>query len=207
MKLIKGILGCALAAGLTTFVSTQAQAAVIGNELYVPFNLKLVATYNNDGKISKKTITSKTVLSDAGFSGKVTLAAGPSHTENDFDVYVILNNGKSSSVLADLSTNNVLDAETDQIVSNEKGDTETSGGTITVVYDSNFQDDSFTTFGIYSAKQSEGKVNNNGQFTEKQQFKVTSLSGSGFFEELDVDADAVLTGSATGSSSGKIQEE
>jgi hypothetical protein len=205
MKLIKGILGCALAAGLTTFVSTQAQAAVIGNQLYVPFNLKLVATYDNGSKIAKKSITSKTVLSDAGFSGKVTLAAGPSHTDNDFDIYVILNNGKNSSVLADLSTNGVLTAVTDQFASSEKGNTESSSGTVTVTYDSNFQDDFFTTHGVYSAKESEGNVNNNGQFTEKQQFNVTSLSGSGFFEELD--ADVVLTGSASGSSSGKIQEE
>jgi hypothetical protein len=202
MKLIKGILGCALAAGLTTFASTQAQAAVINNQLYVPFNLKLQVTYQNGDKISKKSITSKTVLSEAGFSGKVTLAAGPG-TINDFDVYVIKNAGKNSTVLADLSTNDVFDVVTDEFASSEKGNTETSSGTVDVSFDSNFQDDFFEASGIYSAKQTDGKVNNNGQATEKQQFNVMSLSGSGFF--IEVDTDATVTGSASGSSSGKIQ--
>jgi hypothetical protein len=201
MKITKIILGCALATGLMTFAADKTQAAVINNALYVPFNLKLKISYQNGDKIKTASVSSKTVLADAGYSGKVTLAVGPSLTVNDFDIYVIQNNGKNSSVIADLSTNGVFVVSTTEFASVTKGTKTTSSGTVDISYASNFQDDFFDASGVYTASETDGKVNK-GQFSEKQQFTVTSLSGSGFFTELD--ADASLTGSASGSASGNI---
>jgi hypothetical protein len=204
MKLTQGILGCALAAGLMAFAADQAQAIIINGDNYVPFNLKLKGSFDDGGKIKKHSFSSKDALKDAGFNGKVTLALGPG-TENEFDVYVIQKNGKNSTVMADLSTNGVfvVDAE-DPIVDVEKGNTESVAGIVHVSYDSEesilaTSEDDFELDGVYSASETD---NNNGKINQK--FKATSLSGSGFFEEIE--EDATLEGSASGSSGGKFED-
>jgi hypothetical protein len=61
---IKIILGCALAAGLTTFATGKAQAAQ--NEVFTPLNLKLIVTYTtgDKAKVHKLRINSKDLLKE-----------------------------------------------------------------------------------------------------------------------------------------------
>jgi hypothetical protein len=209
MKLTQGILGCALAAGLMTFAAGKAQAVVINNQNYIPFNLKLKASFEDGDKIKKHSFSSKDVLSDAGFNGKVTLALGPSTTEtNPFDVYVIQNNGKNSTIIADLTTLGVMTVAPKGVAFADKKDTHTEAGTVTVSYFSEASeeatsDDFFDLDGVYTFKH---KDNNNGNVNSN--FKATSLSGSGFIGEIEVDENpnASLEGSASGSGGGKIED-
>jgi hypothetical protein len=203
MKL-NSILGCALAAGLMAFAADKAQAVVISNQLYIPFNLKLKGTYNDAGKMKKSSFTSKNALTDAGFNGKVTLALGPGTGENTFDVYVIQNNGKNSNVIADLSTNGVMSVEPSGIVFTDKGNTHTEAGTVSVFLDTAnaplfTSDDDFELDGLYTFK-----FTDNGNGKVNSSFKATSLSGEGFIG--DIDESAALEGSASGSGSGTIEE-
>jgi hypothetical protein len=65
MKLnFKIILGCALAAGLTTFATGKAQAAT--DEIFTPLNIKLVFSYTtgDTAKIHKLRINSKDILKE-----------------------------------------------------------------------------------------------------------------------------------------------
>src|ERR1700722_18520694 len=94
MKLIKGILGCALAAGLTTLVTSQAQASghvVIGDELYSPLNIKLVVSANDPdtGKIKQHSVNSKDALKDLGFTAKGEMFAIQIGDGGIGDVFVI----------------------------------------------------------------------------------------------------------------------
>ena len=212
MKLTQGILGCALAAGLMTFAAGKAQAVVINNVNYIPFNLKLKASFENGDKIKKHSFTSKDALKDAGFNGKVTLALGPTASTNEdagpFDVYVIQNNGKNSTVMADLTTSGVMTVSPEGVAFSDKGNTHNEAGTVSVSYDSEnavlpTSDDFFDLDGLYTFKHTD---NNNGKVNSN--FKATSLSGSGFFEEIPVEEDpnATLEGSASGSGGGKITD-
>ena len=70
---VKIILGCALAAGLTTFATSKVQAAQA--EIFTPLNLKLVVAYTTgtDGKAHKLRINSKDILkelSDVAYDGE-----------------------------------------------------------------------------------------------------------------------------------------
>ena len=208
MKLTQGILGCALAAGLMAFAADKAQAVIIDGVNYVPFNLKLKASFEDGDKIKKHSFTSKDALQDAGFNGKVTLALGPGASTNEdaavFDVYVIQNNGKNSTVMANLTTSDVMTVEPSGVAFGDKGNTHTEAGTVFVDYsteDSEIatSDDSFELNGLFTFKHTD---NNNGKVNTN--FKATSLSGSGDFEEID--SEASLEGSASGSGGGKISD-
>ena len=203
MKLTQGILGCALAAGLMTFAAGKAQAVVINNQNYIPFNLKLKGSFESGDKIKKDSFSSKDALKDAGFNGKVTLALGPGTGEATFDVYVIQNNGKNSSVMADLSTNGVMVVEPSGIAFSDKGNTHNEAGTVFVSYNSDnsalaTEDVEFELDGVFTFKHTD---NGNGQVNSN--FKATSLTGSGFIGG-DIDSDATFEGSASGSGGGNI---
>jgi hypothetical protein len=212
MKLIKGILGCALAAGLTTFVSTQAQAGtVIDGELWSTVNLKLLITYNSsDTKISKKTVTSKQVLKELGYNSSVVLAV--EEIDGNFIFGVI--NTKNKTVIQFLTdtedpSEGILTANpSGPVVSTTKEGknslTQTAGGTIEIIYDSEFDeneatiDDSFDIEGVYAAQLKETSKNTS------TNVKISGLSGTGFFGEID--DDAVVTGSATVKGNGQVEE-
>jgi hypothetical protein len=61
---LKTILGCALAAGLTTFAASKVQAAQA--EIFTPLHLKLIVSYTtgNDTKVHKLRINSKDILKE-----------------------------------------------------------------------------------------------------------------------------------------------
>src|SRR5258706_5512722 len=101
MKLITGILGCALAAGLMTFAADKAQAGVvIDNTVYATFNLKISTQYQDGNKLKKASLTSKQFLKDIGFNGNVKLAVNT----DTYDVWVI----NKDTLMANLSTNDTL---------------------------------------------------------------------------------------------------
>src|ERR1700723_3274807 len=69
----KIILGCALAAGLTTFATGKAQAVTA--EIFTPLNLKLIVTYTtgDNAKVHKFRINSKDILkelSEVAYNGE-----------------------------------------------------------------------------------------------------------------------------------------
>jgi hypothetical protein len=70
---VKIILGCALAAGLTTFATGKVQA--VQEEIFTPLNLKFIVAYTTgeDGKAHKLRINSKDILkelSDVAYDGE-----------------------------------------------------------------------------------------------------------------------------------------
>jgi hypothetical protein len=221
MKLIKGILGCALAAGLTTFASVQAQAGtVIDGTLFSTVNLKLVVNYENTkGKVSKKTVTSKQVLKDLGYNSNVALAVANDFEEDSgIQFYVI--NTKSQTVIEFLTEEGTMSiTNLNSVIETEKEGKnsikETSVGTLGILFttDSDTENDvetfdNFDVSGIYSATLTGKEAKND---TEKStvSVKVSSLSGSGFFSEIpdQDDENAVVTGSATVKGSGNVDFE
>ena len=211
MKLIKGILGCALAAGLTTFAANQAQAGagtVIDGELYSIVNLKLVVNYEGDnGKISKKTVTSKQVLKDIGYSSNVALAI-----DSDYDFYVI--NTKNKTILEYLTEEGAMTATNlTSIVYAEKETqntyTETSLGTLGILFNDDNADEDINYDYFYVTGSYSGSVKyndqKNGNYKESTSVKVSGLAGKGYFEQID--DDALVTGSATVKGSGTLVGE
>ena len=105
MKLIQGILSCALAAGLMTFAAEQAQAqtgVVIGNTLYSPLKIKVaIGVYNGKGAIKKVRVTSKEVLKMFGYKHSDRLVIDTGSINNNNDIYVISKNGAMENLTAE----------------------------------------------------------------------------------------------------------
>ena len=198
MKIINGILGCALVAGLMTFASDKAQAGglVIGGTVYAPFNLKLATQYDSNGKqLKKASITSKEFLKDLGYNSDVILAVDT----DTYHVWVV--NKKSKTLVADLSTNDTLSIEfeySQEVQPNSNKESYKEVG-IFYVYSDAFGPDSdyFDVSGMYMDSYSYGSNS-----TYKENLKAKALSGYGFFLEL-TDSDVPVTGSASYSGSGK----
>jgi hypothetical protein len=213
MKLIKGILGCALAAGLTTFAANQAQAGTVisvngTNILFSTVNLKLVVSFENDkGKISKKTVTSKQVLKDIGFNSNVALAI-----DGKFNAYVI--NTKSKTILENLTAAEILtiNPEEPTLETSKEGKngafTENVSGIIDIDLDvdNEIAFDEFESTGVYNAT---AKVSSFKKDSDLQNLntsaQVSALSGTGVFDDSAVDDDdVVITGGASVKGSGSV---
>ncbi|MGO9587003.1 MAG: hypothetical protein ACLP2Y_12475 [Limisphaerales bacterium] len=216
MKLNK-ILMCAVAAGAMAFVSDNAQAVVISGNLYTPLNLTLtVNVVGSNGKIQQKTGTSKKILNDLiseqGFTyPKGTfLAVGPGG-----DIYAIT----KTAVLDDLSGLGYFSFSPVSSISTSTGTFGTTAykyseaGLVTIEYaddadltDLTDNDGAFDLTGsyIYNEKDS---VPVNGVYNESANFKSSSLSGDGYWFSLDTEDLLPMSGSASGSASGKVTEE
>jgi Ice-binding-like len=214
MKQITGILGCALAAGLMTFVPFQTNAAslVINNALYIPLNVALkvtfVTTNNNKQAFKIASVNTKQLLNALGYTNNVQLAAGPGAP----DIYVV--NTQTKTVTKDLTTsgNATLDLKT--LVSidalNNNGSEQYNEQGIATFH---FQDGSneassavlFDIKGNYSANESRSATNNGTQ-NISQNFKASTLSGTGVVTNINNHLNLV-TGNASASGSGKITAE
>ncbi|MEI6196044.1 MAG: hypothetical protein WCS42_17120 [Verrucomicrobiota bacterium] len=214
MKMTTGILGCALVAGLMTFAPSQSQAGNVdaNGNLYAPLNLKLVINqYNSNGKIVKKTVTSKQVLKDLGYNSDVVLAVIATDYYGYYGDVVVINK-KSGAIIEDLTYDGAMGLDAQQYLSQSKSGSNGSGsyestGTVAVWLDTmnsnnwNY-DDYFSISGAYSAKANYGKFDKNGDQTIKVNGKANSLSGTGYFEQANVGT-TVVTGSASINGSGK----
>jgi hypothetical protein len=218
MKMINGIVGCTLVAGLMAFAPSQSQAANNGNvvgtdgQLYSPIKLKLVISkQNKNNKFGQQTVTSKTVLKELGYNSSVVLALGLNE-----DVVII--NKKSGAIIANLTTNGTMTVSADQYLSSNKSNngksSYKSSGLLYVNFDSSgglnndsvvseIAADSFTIQGVYSGSLSTSKPKN-GLYNVNTNAKAKSLSGYGYFPDIYSYGDTVVTGSASVKGNGKI---
>jgi hypothetical protein len=230
MKLIKGILGCALAAGLTTFAANQAQAGVVvDNGLYSTLQVKLVVSYKDPstGKFKKASVTNKQILADLEPSTKnISLVAA---TAGDFDGDfgdVFIYSSKTKTLGDDLTEDSVFTIDANELIFNEtenkNSETETSAGTVSI----NFYDDPQFPGEVFSADASQGASDNwfeiTGVYNATEKFtdakngenisaktQATSLSGTGQFtpnSAVGKTAPTPVTGSASTTGSGIIEE-
>jgi len=209
MKLMTGILGCALAAGLMTFAADKAQAAVLDGTLYSPLKIKLTAQFvNSKGKIAKLRITSKDVLT--GFLNDTTkgdLLA----VSGGGDVWII----NKKTVVADISSypSDYLFIEYGTYVStySGKGNTKYSETGVTYVsfYDGGYRDAGtqstnwFETSGTYTYSETTGKTDKKGSFKSSQSYSAKALSGEGSFSGVSGDI-LPVSGSVSFQGSGKL---
>jgi hypothetical protein len=135
MKLIKGILGCALAAGLTTFAVNQAQAIIIDGELFSTLNVKLTVGVNDSktGKITKHSLASKDALKALDFTAKGEMLAIQVGNDVDFgDVFVIT----KTSIVENLTADGNFTVTNDELIThntennNDTAETESTAGTL-----------------------------------------------------------------------------
>lgn len=215
MKLIQGILGCALAAGLMTFAPSQSKAGVVGADgvLYSPISLKLtISKLNNNEKISKQTVTSKEVLKELGYNSDVVLAL----SIDTGDVVII--NKKGGSIIRNLSNEGIMFVDVNEYLSdyksNEKGaSTYNSTGLVDITYNNQPEvsasiaiptsEDYFEVTGAYTGTIKNGNINKNGEQNVSTKAEAKGLSGSGYFSELYPDS-TVVTGSASVKGDGKV---
>ena len=109
MKLkYKGVLVCALAAGLTTFGAGKAQALISGGDLVKPLNVRIaILTTTSNGKVQKVRVTSKDLVmaisndTSENLSGDQIVQLG-----RDGDCYLM---DKHNNLGEDLSTDGFLD--------------------------------------------------------------------------------------------------
>jgi hypothetical protein len=231
MKLITGILGCALAAGLMTFAADKAQAGVvIDNTLYSPLKIKVTFGYTDDkGVIKKMSITSKQVLkmftppkgTDLPKNAKLAINTGDE--ENDH-IFVITKN----SVLEDLTAEGILTADLNELLnssSNGKNDQfkykET--GILSLYFYSNPQfneelivnnpnlnqsesEDSsdywFEISGIYFYSERDSSAKSGKQSVSTSLKNSGVLSGDGY--DVDLDYITTVKGSASAKGNGKL---
>jgi hypothetical protein len=210
MKLIQGISGCALAAGLMTFAAEPARAdQVINNAVYAPLNLKLTAQYQDGNNIKKTSITAKDVLKNQGYNNNVKLAVN----SDTGDIWVI----NKDSALQNLSTNGILTMTDSYVVSTVHGNTTKSSGIVYFDYDQagtpppsasvsaaavgpvNY----FHISGSYSGKSTETKVSNQGEYTINEDFSAKDLAGYGFFSDVS-NVEVPVAGSADAKGKGKL---
>jgi len=199
------ILMCAVAAGAMAFVSHQAQAAVIDNNLYVPLNFKATVSYVKNNKITKATITSKTILNYYDYAKGAQLAVGPGN-----QVFAI----SKTAVLGNLTTAGefyfIPDDKIQAGTEYANGYNYTDAGTLTVDFysngDSDFPEDNdyalllngnFT----YTVSVSTGK---SGSYNQSSKFGFSNLGGSGYDSDVS-DVELPMSGSGAGSASGKLQ--
>jgi hypothetical protein len=210
MKITKGILGCALAAGLTTFAADKAQAGVVfENGLYSTAKIKLTVLYKeSNGKFKKASINSKVILNDIeGNTPNLSLVVGTVDSENDGDIWVY--NTKLKTLGEDLTEASVLTLTDDELISNETlnknetKETSTSAGTVTLNFydDPQFDDEAvakvasdfdrlasqedsdnwFELTGVYNAKLTQSESEKSDTFSNHASAKAITLSGDGEF--------------------------
>lgn len=203
MKITTGILGCALVAGLMVFAPSQLKADVVGADgvLYSPLNIKLTVTTQNDkGKFTKKSISSKDVLKDLGYSGDVVLTI----SLDTGDVVVV--NKKSGAIISNLTTNDILSVTPDEYLSNSSSKdggefTYDSTGGVEVYFESD--DAYFDVYGTYTGTIKGSKVDKNGMQNVSTKAESKNLSGEADISGV-TDGTTVATGSASVSGNGKI---
>jgi hypothetical protein len=198
MTLKTGILGCALAAGLMTFATNNAQAVVINNTLYSPLNIKVTASYvDSKGKIKQMSVSSKDVLKDLGYNKNVSLVVSSSN----YDVWAI----NKDALMTNLSTNEVLTISYSTYVYTYSGKNEnkyTESG-ISHVNFNDGGDNYFYTSGVFTWSDNSGKTDKNGNYNYSMNYSAKALSGYGYFVDLSNEA-VPVTGSAAYSGSGKL---
>ena len=205
MKMINGVLGCALVAGLMTFAAEKAQAGVlIGGSLYCPMKLKMIVQYESGGKIKKLTVTAKEALKELGYNSQVRLAEEYSFP---WDIYVINKN----SLVRNLTnpggeTPPILRVNYyDSITTDTKNGGYKEAGLVAVDFLSDRSPyDQFSLSGVYSYDKKEGKTDKKGFYKASERFKATALSGWANFPDLNV-SDLPATGSTSYPGSGKLQ--
>ena len=198
---INQILMCAVAAGAMAFVSDQAQATVIGGNLYIPLNIKATVSYVKSGKITKATITSKTILDYEGYAKGTQLAVGP-----DMHVYAI---GKVT-VIDDLTTEGYFIFSTDDLIDVGTMTKYNEAGTAVFDFYSDsdsidFQDNdyAFELTGNYTYSETDGAVKD-GYYNQSSKFSSSNLGGFGYDWYLNEGDNLPLSGSLSGSASGKV---
>jgi hypothetical protein len=113
MKLIHGILSCALVAGLTAHAAPSQNGTVIGNTVYTPLNIKLQTQFTNSkGKVREASLTSKDLISLLGFPKDAKLATDYDGFGDNADVVVIEN----GAILEDLTTDNIFSIDFNVLV-------------------------------------------------------------------------------------------
>lgn len=202
MKLIQGIFGCALVAGLTTFVSVPAQAGgtVIGNTVFTPLNIKLKVQYTDSkGKVHEAGVTSKDLLKLIGAAKGNQLATDYDGFGDEADVFLI----DKDSVIADLSSDSIFYISFNQLVSKyDKGGkngsfSEAERGIVSMEFDSSYTiysgvqplfitPEDYVTFeatGVYTWQESGGAIKNGDQKISTN-LSVSKVIGSGFDSSL-----------------------
>jgi len=208
MKLTK-ILMCAVAAGAMAFVSSNAQAVVIGNDLYTPINIKATFSYvASAGKIKQASLTSKQILAYEGYGSGTALVVGP-----DNDIYAV--DTKNQVVLDDLSfegyfyfyPNDYVDTSTYGVSGTYKS---YEAGVLSLDFysDANFgipdeNNYSFVCTGNYTNNETDTVDNSALIFTKTITFSSKNLGGWGYdFDWSDIALP--VSGSASGNASGKL---
>ncbi len=225
MKLIKGIMGCALAAGLMTFAADKSKAVVIDNTLYTPVNIMLTVSYHDakTGSLKQYSVTSKEVLKALG------LPKGDQIALRDYegDVYLI----NKTTVLEDLTTAGYVTMNFSDTLDNEINGKKDDGSykyaeagilNLDVYSDPQFSegldqgaseeasDEWFEISGFYTYNETGSKFDKNDNRNISVTIKASALSGTGADanppKNQDVPNPTTVTGSTSSSGSGKVED-
>jgi hypothetical protein len=224
MKLINGILGCALIAGLTAHAASNQNGTVIGNTVYTPLNIKLQAQFTNSkGNVREASLTSKDLINLLGFPKDAQLATDYDGFGDAADVVVIEN----GAILEDLTTDNIFSIDFNALVPKvDKGGingpfTESEKGLLSLNFDftNNIQagivahgsaqvppgdEFFFEATGVYTWSDAGAAIKNGGQkITTK--LNGFNLVGDGF--EDDNVTPTIKDGSASGNGGGTVTIE
>ena len=209
MKLIQGLLGCALAVGLTA--STLQADTVFGNTVYTPLNLKLKVQYNDSkGVVHEANVTSKDILQLLGYPKGDQLATAYDGFGHFAEVFVINKNG----IVANLTSQEIFSISFNQLVNKQNKDGKNGSfsvaekGVVTLNFDFiGFVTNSivaqevpngevsFTANGVY-LWQSNGGAIKNGDQKIATKLTTSSFVGDGFGTNVapTVKANAAITG-------------
>jgi len=206
MNPIKSLI-CAMAAGAAALASNTGHAGVITNAVFVPLNLKMVVTYLDGMKVKSLAFTSKQILTLFGYPAGVTLAI------KDNDVYAV----SKTAVIDDLSAKGYFILRRGSVVSGTASNpngyykyVELGEGTLGYANAANLSAPAtnkyyFSVVGQYTYTQSKSAITSAKTHTEADAFNCVSCSGSGYFPSL-ASTNAVLSGSMSGTASGKIKD-
>jgi hypothetical protein len=180
----------------------KAQAGVvIENTLFLPLNVKVTASYvNEDGKIKKVKVTSKTILFEIwGFPKGTMLALAPNN-----HIYAIT----KTEVLEDLTDNTFFYFNRSQYLYTSAPNKFATAGTCFLYFYSDFDSGTdsdywFQTTGTYTLSGSDSDVDSAGYYKESVKIRSKDLSGVGYNIDLG-DYGLPATGSLSGSGSGKL---
>jgi hypothetical protein len=212
MKFIQGILGCALAAGLMTFATDQAQASnVVSNVLYLPLTIKATVTFNVSGKTKKVSLSNKILLSDILNAPK---DAKLFVSDDTGDVWAFSKTEGSE----DLTTDGILTISNSMTGQTTKGIVETDTGTTEIdLYDhpqfnggldkgasETNSDNWFEITGTYKLAHSEGAPKN-GLVKVSDSFSAIGLAGNSYFDEVETNIVPLTGGSVSAKGSGSLQ--
>jgi hypothetical protein len=198
MKINKFIMGCALAAGLTTFAYNKAQAVVIGDELYVPLHITATAYFESIAdKLAHTSIDSKDIVNLLGFPKTDQLA----YNVDSGDVWVI----DKTNTVYNMTLNGYLDVDLEDPFFDFGVDDDSEVGIIDVDFYSSGDESEdsavwFIISGFYVFTESETDT------TEKVSISAGPLNGDGHDSDVSEDTLPVRNGSLSGSSKGTIEE-